>query len=53
MTLNPQLDSFNYSNLNNPKARTITLNIIEEHNLIDTGIATLIVNVTRGVGIIH
>ena len=36
MTLNPQLDSFNYSNVNNPKARTTTLNIIEEHNLIDT-----------------
>ena len=36
MTLNPQLDCFNYSNVNNPKARLATLNIMEENNLIDT-----------------
>ena len=35
MILNPSLDSYNYSNLNNPKARMTTIKLIEEHNLID------------------
>ena len=36
LTLNPKLDCFNYSNINNPKSRQTTLNIIEEYNLVDT-----------------
>ena len=35
MTLNPVLDSYNYANINNPKVRNVTLNIIKEHSLID------------------
>ena len=35
LTLNPNLDSHNYSNLNNPRARSSMINIIEEYGLID------------------
>ena len=35
MTLNPALDSHNYSNINNPHSRTTTLDIINDYNLID------------------
>ena len=35
LTLNPQLDSNNYVNINNPKNRNIVINVIQEHNLTD------------------
>ena len=35
LTLNPNLDSQNYLNLNNPRARLTVLDIIEEYGLID------------------
>ena len=35
LTLNPELDSYNYTNLNNPKARSTVLDMIEEFDLID------------------
>ena len=36
LTLNQSLDSFNYVNLNNRRARTRTLKLIEDNNLIDS-----------------
>ena len=33
LTLNPNLDSQNYLNLNNPRARLTVLDIIEEYGL--------------------
>ena len=35
MTLNPELDSYNYSNINNPNSRCVTLDIIKDHSLFD------------------
>ena len=35
MTLNPELDSYNYSNINNPNSRCATLDIIKSHSLFD------------------
>lgn len=35
LVLNPDIDCFNYVNINNPKARDTVLSIILEHNLID------------------
>ena len=36
LTLNPDLDCFNYKHINNPKARDFLSNVIEENNLFDT-----------------
>ena len=36
LTLNPQIDSNNYSNLNNPKSRQQVLNMIDHEKLTDT-----------------
>ena len=36
LVLNPQLDSMNYVNLNNPSSRKVVLNMIENLNLVDT-----------------
>ena len=35
MTLNPELDSHNYSNINNPNSCCVTLDIIKDHSLFD------------------
>ena len=35
MTLNPSLDSYNYSKINNPNSRNYVLNLLTEQNLID------------------
>lgn len=35
MVLNPDVDSYNYLHINNPRARRVVLNFIEEDNLID------------------
>ena len=35
MTLNPELDSYNYSNINNPNSCCVTLDIIKDHSLFD------------------
>ena len=35
MTLNPELDSYNYSNINNPNSCGVTLHIIKDHSLFD------------------
>ena len=35
MTLNPELDSYNYSNINNPNSPCVTLDIIKDHSLFD------------------
>ena len=34
MTLNPALNSYHYSNLNNPKSRKVVINKVEEYNLV-------------------
>ena len=36
LTLNPNIDCFNYKHINNPKARKIITNMIKENNLFDT-----------------
>ena len=36
LVLNPNLDTKNYKNLNNPKARDKLLEIIENNDLVDT-----------------
>ena len=36
LTLNPNLDCFNYKHINNPKARNFITNMIKENNLFDT-----------------
>ena len=36
MTFNPTFDSHNYINLNNPRSRTVVMNMMEEYNLVDT-----------------
>ena len=36
LTLNPDIDCFNYKHINNPKARDFLSNVIEENNLFDT-----------------
>ena len=36
LTLNPNVDCFNYKHINNPKARKIITNMIKENNLFDT-----------------
>ena len=33
--INPEIDSFNYLHINNPKARQIVLNLLEEENFKD------------------
>ena len=35
LVLDPKMDSENYKNINNPKARQVVLNIINDYNLID------------------
>lgn len=35
LTLDPNLDSFNYKHVNNPKARKFVMNLINENNLFD------------------
>ena len=35
LVLDPKLDSENYKNINNPKARQVVLNIINDYNLVD------------------
>ena len=35
LTLNPELDCFNYTSLNNPRARNVVLNIIHDFGLVD------------------
>ena len=35
MTLNPELDSYNYSDINNPNSLCVTLDIIKDHRLFD------------------
>ena len=36
MIFNPTFDSHNYINLNNPRSRTVVMNMMEEYNLVDT-----------------
>ena len=36
LTLNPNIDCFNYKHINNPKARNFITNMIKENNLFDT-----------------
>ena len=36
LTLNPNIDCFNYKHINNPEARKIITNMIKENNLFDT-----------------
>ena len=36
LTLNPNIDCFNYKHINNPKARNFLINRIQENNLTDT-----------------
>ena len=35
IVINPEIDSFNYLHINNPKARQIVLNLLEEENFKD------------------
>ena len=35
LVLNPEVDTHNYLHINNPKARQVVLNLIEEENFID------------------
>jgi hypothetical protein len=35
LVLNPEIDYFNYVNINNPKARKTVLQLIENKNMID------------------